>query len=339
MLGAVPETGGSFLRDFLYVDLGRTRSLLAQLYEGIPEKREVVEEKQRRWQAGVKNILGFGFDGGRQITNREQEQRALGDLHFAMLEDFAEAAGFLIDLSAEASHRKSWLDGSLHSLISDGQIIRISGPTQIINPTQFAAMFDKMDSIFGMSNAQPSAASEEEAAAQALMSILGGSGAEKKSDTADFTSAIRDLMYGPGIFVRTLPFGVEEPKLAVTGVLATPSEYLSEAESSAILSRFGSQARNWTLVGQVSQVPVRGEKPTIAAIEEAMKSVGERLFDEETQQLDRAAIEEIMNQFWRFMESMGLSESPAWPAITVIPLAVYRTVLPSGHAASSDASR
>src|SRR6266516_2924614 len=91
-----------FLREMLYVDTGRVRSYLAQLEQGLPERVQRVEEQTRRWALGAQFIVGRA-EAGKQSSAREQQDRTLSDLHFAIFEDVAEQVGFLTDVSDNAT--------------------------------------------------------------------------------------------------------------------------------------------------------------------------------------------------------------------------------------------
>jgi len=92
------SAGPTYLREMLYVDTGRVRSYLAQMEQGLPERVQQAEEGMRRWAAGV-NLMALRAEAGGQSTGREQTERTLSDLHFAIFEEVAEAVGFLTDVS------------------------------------------------------------------------------------------------------------------------------------------------------------------------------------------------------------------------------------------------
>ena len=344
MEGRVPGTQESFLRDYLYVDIGRTRSLLAQLYEGLPDKRERVDERQAKWTAGLRGLLGIGtLETGRQTTTRDTEQRTLGNLHFAMLEDLAEAAGYLHDISDAASIKSEWDSGSLHSTLTEGQLIRIKAPTQVINPHHFADVLLRMESLMGTVSSEPatdpaaaSSGDPDQDAALQMMAIFGGLSASEsphapKSEMTQMANAIKDIMYGPGIHVRSLPLGVDEPDYAITGILTDESEYVGDAEKAAILARFGAQAREWVMVAQISRIGTQGSSINPLESEDwdnIVSTDGTDANGEPQQSLDRSILERMMIALLEFLEGAGMSEGPKWPAISVVPLGVYRTVSP-----------
>jgi hypothetical protein len=126
-----------FLRDFLYVDLGRVRSLLSQLHQGVPDKIEEVNERLSRWDAGIK-ALGV-IDRAKQEIERSAETRTLGDLHFSMFEEAAEAAGFLLDVTEEASVASNWANGTIGRLAEDYKVLRVTCSTRILDATTLRA--------------------------------------------------------------------------------------------------------------------------------------------------------------------------------------------------------
>ena len=82
-------------REFLYADVDRARSLLAQRVGGVPEEERVTGSTTRKFNIGVKNYLSYGQDG----RNEQYEQRSLLDALFPGLEETLEVEGWLTDIS------------------------------------------------------------------------------------------------------------------------------------------------------------------------------------------------------------------------------------------------
>ena len=85
-------------REFLYADVDRARSLLAQRVGGVPEEERVTGSTSSKFNIGVKNYLSYGQDGrneqysyGQDGRNEQYEQRSLLDALFPGLEETLEA--------------------------------------------------------------------------------------------------------------------------------------------------------------------------------------------------------------------------------------------------------
>jgi hypothetical protein len=108
-----------------------------------------------------------------------------------------------------------------------------------------------------------------------------------------------------------MPCGVDSPDCAFTGVLLDRSDYI-EPERSVIFSRYGSDAGEWTLVGLVAR---HGRE---LAETDVMTGVS----------LDQLGIENLAVGLLGVLSQIGATGAPAFPTISVVPLALYR-VLPS----------
>lgn len=299
MTGHVPETGELFLRDYLYVDHGRVRSLLAQLHEGAPEQVSVSEEKHRKWSAALGSALGL--TGERSTSRGEVATRTLADLHFALFEDAAEQTGFLRDISDYASRAKNWNRSKLHRGLTEGDIIRATAPTRVVDPRHVAEQFRRLDDTFG-----------------------DGAASVRGSMSAAQIQAMLEALYGPGVVVRAFPAGVDEPQCHLAGTLLEAPGYL-ETERATLFSRHGVALQQWTIVGQVARLPSdQSGQPDTSAFE----SLGDEMMNS-SGSLNRSKLEEMLVKMTEFLEAFGMAEAPQHPAISITPLAVYRTVVPS----------
>jgi hypothetical protein len=277
------------IREYLYVDTPRVRTLLAQLSSGVPEERR--SERTKQWSASLSGIDGPGHD---QRTG-EHEVRSLADLHVAMLEEVAEYAKMLLDVSEISKKPKNWHRERIHKALRPSSLIRVTGPTAIIYPASFAAAasaFDEFD--------------------------------DDKSFSIDLGKIVRS-MFGDHLTLRVYPCGEEEWNCQYSGVVADPGGYLA-GEKSVLFSRLGADPQEWTTVATISRIPRRAA----AASDSQFERVVETLQNSFTaDQLDRQILEKMIQEASREMERKGLSEAPSWPAISVIPLAVYRDIQPS----------
>lgn len=295
MPSALPGTGEEFLRDFLYVDISRIRSLLAQLYEGVPEQTKHSEDNHKKWQAGLRG-LGTALREG-SVGNESEETRALSDLHFSMFEDAAEQAGFLRDVSEQAGDTRNWNQSRLARQLKVGDVIRVTAPTRVIDPRHISETLSRQQAAFG------------------------GTGDPTSFDFGQVTPIVQAL-YGSGVVIRSFPAGVDNPECNFSGTLLDNPQYI-ESERSTLFARHGVDAQEWTVVGHVSRVPDAAPSPRLVLrdIDAMVQSGGTGL--------DRGKFEEFLAQVVKEIERTGLSEAPKHPAITIAPLAVYRVLTPA----------
>ncbi|MCZ4095991.1 DUF6414 family protein [Streptomyces sp. H39-C1] len=282
------RSGVSDVREYLYVDTPRVRTLLTQFGAGLPEGRR--SERTRNWTASFAEVEELGNVEG----SNEQEYRSLADLHVAMLEEDAESLDMLVDVSGISQKKKSWNLGRLHRELLLGSLIRVTGPTQVIDPSAFAASASAFDKF-----------SEDSSFSQNVV-------------------AITEAMYRGHLALRVFPCGVDEWEYQYCGLIADPGGYLA-AERSALFSRLGADPQEWTVVASISRIPSRDNVPPSTRFENAMNSI-QSAFQNGPDSISRRALEVMIQEASRAMEGMGLSEAPTWPAIAVTPLAIYRKI-------------
>ncbi|MFD5547540.1 hypothetical protein ACFWJQ_12490 [Streptomyces goshikiensis] len=212
-----------------------------------------------------------------------------------MLEDDAMYAQMLLDVSEASKKTKNWNRERIHRALHPGSLIRITGPTSIIYPAAFAA------------------------------SAAAFAGVNNDHDFSDNVEKIVRSMFGEHLTLRVYPCGENEWQYQYSGVIADPGNYLA-GERTALFSRLGADPQEWTTLAIISRIPVRDNTPPTTRFEMAMSTFEKAMSAGE---FNRQLFEKLIQETNRAMEGMGLSEAPTWPAVSVIPIAVYRTVRPS----------
>lgn len=322
-----------FIRDFLYVDLSRVRSLLAQIAQGSPDS--VTEQSQGAWNFAASLSAGpIGVSGGRSSGTGSAETRSLTDVHFALLEESAEALGLLTDVTELTQDSADWYGGRVHAELEEGQLVRVSGPVRLVDSSYIESSLERIDRMLDgwadvlMVNSQLAGSSSPPAPTKrtggnSQQRAGGGNRADRDRTRAQFKrehlgaapemfAALRQLigsLLEDGISFRAMPAGEDQPNCSFTGTLLDRSEYI-EPERGAIFSRLGLKPTRWTIVGIVSRfAPTTIEELSIPS-------------DDFT----RANLEILTTSLLDRIEGLGLSSAPSWPGISVIPVAVYRAL-------------
>ena len=323
-----------YLLDFLYVDVGRVRSYLAQLAGGVAETASDAIARTR----GLTAEGGLPVaKGGRATSTTETwaTTRALGDLIVPAFEEEAAAAGFLIDVSHDYSDPESWYRGDVHAALPVGSIIRHTGPARMFDAVHlsqlvqhFEGMVDAMLRLSGAGGGGSHKSGGRATPKGAATDIAGLRGINKM--TEPIRRLIENLLAG-GISLRTFPCGADNPDCGFGGLLLDRSDYI-EPERGAVFARHGVAVSDWTVVGVVTRVSER-------AARREMEDVDPGAMIRESGGINRPALEGLVLQFLEVFEGLGMSEGPAWPSITITPLAVYRAIEkpPGGSAEPSSA--
>jgi hypothetical protein len=325
------------VRDFLYVDIDRVRSMLAQLAGGAPE---VVRERTSKLSTlgGTVGLPPLSFQGGRNRSDEQEESRSLTDLTFVLFEESAEAVGLLSDISDEASRVDRWRSGHLQKTLLVSQLIRITAPVRLIDPVHFEASVNRIDDLveaFAAISAneqplQPPTSGSSKARSGKPGAREGGRKAAaitaKKQELlgslpADALPIIGRLVAGlfrGGIWMRSLPCGPDIPDCSFAGALLDRTAYI-EPERDALFSRYGVQPSEWTLVAVVSRFGATGATSGAKPLGVQRPGV--------SAEMDRLQLEELAAGLLAMFETVGVAEAPREPSIAVTPLALYRPLV------------
>jgi hypothetical protein len=132
-------------------------------------------------------------------------------------------------------------------------------------------------------------------------------------------------LYGTGIALSIRPTDEESARAAFVG--AIPRDHgFSPMVPELLLSRVGPEPQTMTSVLQIARIPAENEAP-MQAMGASIDSLMAR-FDAMSEELDRELLDSLLVKMATMMEQTGLAAAPKWPAISVVPLALYRNVLP-----------
>jgi hypothetical protein len=314
---------GTKLRDFLYLDVDRIRSLLAQLEGGIVEQTvdRLTSSKEARAGASLFRIFEMG---GNLVREQAGEQtKTLQDALFLLFEESAAASGVLRE-SIDLTREEAWRDGTIHRHLEPGQLLQTTALTRILDSRHFrerverfarwprlVVAFSSQDRLAAVKNPKE----RERRLEQMVTDAMGGPGfATLVEEMGEFV----ELFLGGQISIRQFPCGTEFSEFALVGMLLDRPGFLQE-EREALFAKYGSAPSYWTMVSQVATVPQE------AGTEPDLDTTALMRADE---QINRAEFEDLAAQFMQMLENSGIAEGPTFPSVAVTPIAVYREVEP-----------
>jgi hypothetical protein len=125
------------LREFLYVDTEKVRSMLAQMEGGIAEEARETERHDKKTEAGVKGVGLHQQSWGTE----EYISKSFGDVIFPTLEEALTTDGLLSDISEDVASEEAWTSGRLADEHPAGSIVRISAPGALFDARYVASVF------------------------------------------------------------------------------------------------------------------------------------------------------------------------------------------------------
>jgi hypothetical protein len=310
------------LREFLYVDVERSRSMLAQINRGVIDGIVKRTGTTGETEIGGK-LLGIGASGTIGRESVHEESRSLQDITYLIFEEQVAELGYLHDIAGKVEDPSVWQAGTIHDELWEGELIRLTSDIQILDPDFFVARLRRMnefaeavvkvssaDRLAGLSKQQ-----RDKLLTQAKRKLWDGTDPSLVDAIADVVSS---LLAG-SIAIRVLPCGPDEPEFSFGGVLLGRKGYIQE-EREALFGRYGRKLRGWTAVLQIATIPsiaeAEAEAPDFASI--SLTGPGD--------EIKRASVEKMAVEFLGLLERIGIAEGPRWPSISTTPIAIYREV-------------
>lgn len=326
----------SILRDYLYVDVDRVRGLSSQIADSIPEKK--VDSHSRDSSAGVKlKIAELGSSKSKGSTT----EYSLEDTLFKALESDLESLGFLEDVSSSLAQEENW--ENLGEIIYPGKIIRLSSQGSIFHPRQVNEfMVSIATTSLGLVDlgflVPPSEQeiSKNKNTAQKKLDQNSKNGAKNPTNHEDYlpraefhpevdrqtlSGIIRVIRgtFADGLHLFQRPLGKEGPVVAAR--LEEGRRFL-DSDPSVLLSRYGISEQEWTIVGVVGQMGISKSSLSSPTVVDSDKT------------LSRAGMIDLVENL--VYETAGFVDVPRNKDFTIIPIAVYRNIIPIAEVESGE---
>ncbi len=299
------------LRDFVYLDTERIRSLVAQLYEGVPELSEETKGKDKSGsgEAGLNlPIIGkLGIGGSILYQHATTETKSIHHYLYSLLEHQ------LFELKkvrvVDAAFPK--LDDGWDSL-KDGDFVLAKGHVQIIDYTtvvngmQALPRLIELSLVFGKQGLKQQLTDKKITTKEfEQLSKSAQSSMPSKKDIEAIAEMVEKL-YGGVSRVRVFPYP-DDMQHQFVGTL--PHQFFSVEQSSALACSGRIFGENWSAMGLVNRSSAAAQGGS------AKKTQGQTMNIEE-------AIEEMVSA----MQEIGkLTFSVEHPATAFLPIAIYRS--------------
>lgn len=287
----LPGTDIADVREYIYVDMPRVQNLLAQLEGGRATEQETGKKRSRGLSLGLSRIAA-------NLGSEDNERTVLtmADLYVSMFEEAAEPLGLLNDLSEHVRRATFWKRGAIRRRLQPGMIIRVTAQTRIILPHMIT------NSIRGFLEAFD----DEDDEMRGFMDIL-------------------DAMHEDALSVSVRPVNDDRTNCAFVGMIPKNHGFaaLHNDLTASLLDPDGSEL---TCLLQISRVPTEHDK-NMSMIRSEMDDVM-RHVDRDAEHIDREVIQKLLSKVSAYFQEAGFAEAPKWPAISVVPLAIYRHILP-----------
>lgn len=296
------------IRDFIYLDTDRLKSILAQIEQGVINDTTQVKSNNIEASVGAEGSF-FGLlksDGNAKYLweNQNTETKALHDYIYNKVEGALVSDDLLITIPG-ALNQEDINDSGLMSLVDDTSFVLATGKVNINDFAQIRLIlenFNELDKFVTQVSLQsiPSAVPKS-----AMKSIPKKNQPKKKMDEAKLNGLklLLDVFYQDRIVIKMLPFA-DCPDFCLVGNLK--KHFLRDNISSIIHKYSTAPVSEWTVFAQVASIPPKdrsnnGYNTGGTAIEAALQGM-----------------------FNSVRELELLAQSVVYPEIAITPIAIYR---------------
>ena len=299
----------SMLRDFVYLDWERVRSLAAQLFRGVPqdataEKGSEITTKGHL-EGSVLGLLKGQAGADYRYFRTENETRSFHHYIYSLVEDRLLKDGLVTSIDANSDF-KQWTESFFH----DGQFVRVTGVVRLMDFAWVSTMLEALPKMLRTAQHAESLALKKKRAAQL---ITHKEFEVKKKEQQKLLSELKalkmgeitDLMrplYGNVVRVKVLPNRHLPDKVFVgSGDLACFHD-----TAASLSQKYGYEIdAGWVTLGQVN-LSVVSDEPLPIPIGNEMEDAFEK-------------VALIVNNLIR------VASAPKFPAVSFTPISIYRT--------------
>ena len=138
------EPVGRVLRDYLYVDVDKVKSIAGQLESGVPEETRLTTKDAKRTTMGWRTFLSYSPES----SEEGYIQRSMLDSLFPDLEDILDH-GWLEDISDDFQQADGQVFNRIQSKRPEGSLFRLTADGYLFDVRHFAGLFANLSTAVG----------------------------------------------------------------------------------------------------------------------------------------------------------------------------------------------
>lgn len=330
------------LRDYLYLDVDKVKSIAGQLDLGVAEGRSHSEKRAKKFAIGWDRFLSFSPESSVDTI----VQRSMLDSLFPDLESTLEA-DWLVDISDEIDRGEPGVYEEIRDRCPAGSIVRIEADGYLIDShhvgNAFANISVALNGLQVLSSELVFAvirASGEGIGAEFSVPLLEAGPQASKAGTMEEAIYTFAPQYGltpeylralvritrgllpPGLNIMYFSDSGEET-ITISTLLQADRRYL-DADPEVVGSRFGFGVQRWTVVGTIGHYSNPADEQIIP--QDAVEQLAAFKEGSNAENFDREDFIKRMTGMMGTLATNGLLNLPQYPGLTIIPIAVYRAI-------------
>jgi hypothetical protein len=305
------------IRDFLYLDVERTKSIFAQLEEGLVTGRERVggtaKEVTGKGGGGVPALLSLAAEGKFIWENEERETKTLHDYMYNYVESKMLDSKSIITINSASVSLDGPTRGKLNSQINQDSFLLISGKITLDDYDYLKGILENFNELSKFI-ARCSTIQTTEKLSKPQRKQLERELLESKPFADWFVNGLKkffDTFYKERCMITIRP-NESIPEVYFTGHLI--KTFIRDGLESVIF-RYGTSPKiQWCVFAQVAYIPHQSESGQHDA----------SFQDDVQSQITPSIDEAFRNTFSAFRDIEKLAIAVPHPAIAIIPIAIYR---------------
>ena len=307
------------IRDFIYLDVDRLKSILAQIDRGYLEEQERTRTETRSGtggaEAAIPGLLKLGGTGQLVWSQQATETRTLHDHIYAYVEERLKSERLILDLN-ECLDEVSWLDPDARARVASTAYVLVRGRMVFNDLERIRTVLREANEIVRLvakvSPPETPQLPEPLNRAQRRQELRSAPRASGSAQPEVISPDVQKLLekffdtFMPARYVaKVFPFP-SQPEARVTASL-DQTQWLRESPNS-IIYKFGTApSQQWTLFGQVASIP----KPAPDDLGPVWSLGG--------------TLDVALAQVFRVIRELErMAGSVSYPEIAVTPIAIYR---------------
>lgn len=260
------------IRDFIYLDVERMKSIFSQIYEGVSESSTEETGGSKKVSAAVEGSGGIPLVAkikgivNREVIyeNKETETKTLHDHMYNVIEEVLREGDSIYFIDGTNDQiKKLWAKGKLGTEISETSFLLIKGRVMIDDYEKFQKLlvdFNKVQEA--MSSFQvdlPMDPEERELFKKIMMRTMKEQGTTFDDEMIQNILLLLEHFYQNELFIKVLPYS-DNYYLRFIGNLNR--EFLRDSMESIIFKYGTFPVSDWYVFGQVSSIFPKGYDPT-----------------------------------------------------------------------------
>jgi hypothetical protein len=348
------------IRDFIYLDVERMKSIFSQSEEGLLESKSSEKGTDKKVVGGVGTsglleTIGIKAEGKGEYVwlNKESETKTLHDHMYNYIEKKLKDNNSIIIIDEDL--KEDWENGIISESIPDTAFILVKGKIMLDDYKRFeviARNFNKISlSLDFLTNPYevPKEKNKRKNKEESVIKRLKSQNSILEEKFIDSMLVIIETFFKNKLILKVIPFP-ENAFLRLIGTLN--SKFLRDSIENIIFKYGTCPVSEWWVFGQISSIFPKDYEPilqndrytnllenmtvltqlieNLSSDDEKIKNEAiERLNDIDIDQNDleilkRSGLEFAMENIFNALRGVDSTTSPKFPSITFTPIAIYR---------------